>query len=300
MRRMVAVIVGLACAVSQAGVVVTLDAVPTTPESKPRWRDVAGNTYSETFRQSFRYEDAVATVDYETIGSTFTARFVADGLKPCFAYQLKFQAGHDSPGMEQLGSMGRWWWEGGPLNVSDASYEANRDNPAISSFLVFDYAVSDEHGHIEKDIFIDSTYHVLWRYGVSGVPGVMLPGPNDGYLIETLVDPTVEPGGAYDLDYAPDTIFVFGEYEHTAGNVRPLPGELVMSEGAYELTFLVTEESFHSYDELGGFWQHALIGPPDQHIRFTIAPDLIPEPATLTLLAVALTAILARRPRPRR
>ena len=294
MRCMVAIVAGLVCAAAQAGVVVTLDAVPTTPESEPRWRDVAENTYSEAFRQSFRYEDAVATVDYETVGSTFTARFVADGLKPFFAYQLKFIAAHDSPGMERLGYLGRWWWEGHQLNVSDAEYEANKDDPAISSFLVFDYAVSDADGHIEKDISIDSTYHVLWRYGISGVPGVDLPGPNDGYSIETLVDPTVEPGGAYDFDYGPDAIFVFGEYEHTAGNVRPLPGELVMSEGAYELTFLVTEESFHSYDELGGSWQHALVGPTDQPIRFTIASELIPEPATLSLLLIGLLALRRR------
>ena len=283
---------------AQASVVVPLDAVPVGSGDRPRWRDIAENPYAVAYRESFTYADATVTLEYEPVGTTFAGRLSADGLKPHFAYQLKFTAAHDSPGMEQLGCLGRWWWEGGPLNVSDALYEAFKDDPAISSFLVFDYAVTDADGHLEVDICLDSSYHVLWRYGITGVPGVDLPGPDDGYSIETLVDPAIEPGGAYDTDYGADTVYVFGEHEHTRGNVRPLPGELAMPEGDYELTFLLTEESFHSYDLLGGLWQHALVSPSDDPIRFSITSELVPEPATsLALLAGLLPLVRRRRAR---
>lgn len=284
----------LVCLASPAwAVTVPLEAIPVTGGSRPRWRDVAENGYAAAFRNAFDYADATATLTYEPEDDTFVGRFVADGLKPHFAYQLKFVAAHDSAGMEPLGTLGRWWWEGGPLNVSDAQYFANRGNPAISSFLVFDYAVSDGDGHLEHDIRIDSTYHVLWRTGVNAV-GVRSPRPEDGFSVETLVDPAVEPGGAYGVDYGPETVWVYGEHEHTGGNIRPLPGDLVFPDGDYELGFLITEESFHSYDALGGWWMHAFQSPADEPIRFTIAAERVPEPATIALLALGILTVRRR------
>lgn len=277
--------------------VVALEPAANSGSSSPRWRDIANNPYAASFRGGFSYADSTATVTYEEQGSTFVASFVADGLKPNFAYQLKFTASHGNPAMERLGYMGRWWWEGGPLNVADWQYEADKSNPDISSFLVFGYAVSDPDGHLEKSIAIDSTYHVLWRYGITGVPGVMMPGPNDGYSIDTLVDPTVEPGGAYDVDYGADLVSVFGEHEHTGGNVRPLPDQLVMPPGDYALQFLVTEESFHGSGGLDGWWFHALASPADQMVTFTVVSEVIPEPCTLALFVLGLAAIPVRRTR---
>ena len=265
-------------------------------DADPRWRDIADNSYSNSFQAGFDYANATAVLRYEETGSTFTGSFIADGLKPNFAYQMKFRAGHDSPGMERLGYLGRWWFGGNPLNVSDAYYEAHKTDPICSSFMLFDYFATDSNGHIEKPIAIDSTYHVLWRYGISGVPGVMLPSANDGPSLQTLVDPVT--GSAYDVDHDPHLVSVFGEYEHTAGSVRPLPGQLVMPDGYYELEFVLTEESFHSSGGLGGWWSEAMVSPTGEAVRFTIDRSAgVPEPASLALLFLSMTPLLRRRRR---
>jgi len=262
--------------------------------SDPRWKDIADNTYAADYRARYSYSDAAVVLSYEELGPTFTGTLVADGLKPYFAYQMKFTASHDNPAMERLGYMGRWWWEGGPLNVSDAVYEANRDNPNISSFLVFDYFVTDANGHIEKDIYLDSTYHVLYRHHITGVPDARPPRPEDGPSIDTIVDPEI--GDAYDVDYDPTLVGVYGEHEHTGGNSRPLPGELIMLAGGYELEFALTEESFHASGPLDGWWSTALMSPPDQPIRFSVGQEpIIPEPGTLALVLFGLAPLLARR-----
>ena len=273
--------------------IVSLVPPASTGGSQPRWRDIADNAYAAAYRNSFDYADAVAQLSYEECGTTFKARLVADGLKPYFAYQLKFIASHDSPGMERLGYIGRWWWEGGPLNVPDASYEANKGNPGLSSFLVFDYAVTDSQGHLEKEVVLDSSYHVLWRYGISGVPGVRLPGPDDGFSVDTLVDVGSALGAAYDFDYAPFLVSVFGEHEATAGNARPLPGELEMSPGEYQLEFVMTEESFHGSGVVDGWWMPALVSPPGQMVSFTV----VPEPTSSFLVLLGLALLRVRRDR---
>ena len=211
--------------------------VPSTGDN-PRWRDIADYPYAPAFQTAFTYASASALLSYEEEAETFVGTLTAHGLKPNFAYQIKFRAGHDSPGMEPLGYMGRWWFGGSPLNVSDAYYELHKDDPNVSSYMLFDYFVTDALGHAIVPLALDSTYHVLWRHHITGVPGFALPGPNDGPSIDTLVDPEI--GFAYDADYAEQLVGVFGEYEHTAGNVRPLPGTLVMPEGYYSLELVLT------------------------------------------------------------
>jgi hypothetical protein len=258
----------------------------------PRWRDIADHLYSPSYRASFSYASASVQLRYESVGTTFTGRLIGEGLKPFFAYQLKFTAAHGDPMMEPLGYMGRWSWAGGPLNVSDSLYEANKSNPAISSFMVFDYAVTNASGHIDEAISVDSTYHVLWRYGISGVPGVRPPGAHDGFSIETFVDPTQSPAGTYEGTPSPDTVKVYGECENTAGNVRPYPGDLFMPAGDYVLDFALTEESFHGSGTGDGWWMTALQSPASERVAFTVAATDIPEPCSAGLLSGAIAALL--------
>jgi len=297
--RWLGVFLALSCAPAGA-TLVSVDLI-SAGGTAHRWRDIADNLYAPAYQGSFSYANASVRLEYETFGTTFTGRLVGDGLKPFFGYQLKFTAPHFDPLMERLGYLGRWTWAGGPLNVSDAMYEANETNPTISSFMVFDYAVTDASGHIDEPFAIDSTYHVLWRNGVTGVSGVAFPGPHDGYSIQTLVEPGRSPAGTYDGAPGPDTVNVFGEYEHTLGNVRPYPGELVMPSGDYALDFILTEESFHGWRTDDGFWMTALQSPQNERITFTIGTAVVPEPGSLLLLLAGLSAVAARRKaRPRR
>ncbi len=259
--------------------------------SNPRWLDVADHLYSPAYRASFSYANAAVQLRYEPAGATFTGRLIGDGLKPFFAYQLKFTAAHADPMMEPLGHMGRWSWAGGPLNVADSVYAANRPNPAITSFLVFAYAVTDAHGHVDAALSIDSTYHVLWRHGISGVSGVAQPGSHDGSSISTLADPTQSPPGTYDGAPSPATVGVFGEYEHTAGNVRPYPGTLVMAPGDYVLDFALTEESFHGSGTYDGWWMAALQNPRSERVAFTVAAAAAPERRTTRPLSDGIAAL---------
>jgi len=263
--------------------------------ANPRWSDIADNPYGPAFQTTFSYASASVLLSYEEEATTFVGALIADGLKPNFAYQIKFRAGHDSPGMEPLGYMGRWWFGGSPLNVSDAYYEDHKDDPNVSSYMLFDYFVTDPLGHAIVPLALDSTYHVLWRHHITGVPGVALPGPNDGPSIDTLVDPEI--GFAYDADYAEQLVGVFGEYEHTADNVRPLPGTLVMPQGYYSLELVLTEESFHSSD---GWWAEAMVSPSGEPIAFTVSGQaVIPEPASLALALFGLAGLAIRRKRGR-
>ena len=281
---------------AQAAVIV--DLVP-AEQAEPRWKDIADNVYTEAYQTQFSYDDASVTLRYEERGATFVGRLVADGLKPNFAYQLKLGAAHDNPAMERLGYMGRWHWAGGQPNVRDAVFEANKSNPDLSSYLVFDYLVTDGLGHAEKAIEVNSTYHVLWRVPGSGLGGSRTPQPEDGPVLDIFVDPVPGPDGAYGPEDEPMWVGVYGEHEHTKGNVRPLPGELVIAEGDYEVDFLLTEESFHGTDRpLDGYWSTALVTPPDQMLRFSVGGErVIPEPCSLALAALGMGHLLLRRRR---
>lgn len=277
---------------------VAVELTPAAADADHRWYDIADNLYSSDLRSRFDYADANVRVQYERAGTTLVGRLVGDGLKPFFAYQLKLAASHDNSAMERLGYLGRWVWEGGPLNVADYEYEAHKGDPGFSSFLLFDYCITDEDGRVEEDFRIDSSYHVLFRDGVGWVPGARPPGPNDGFSVDTLVDPAAATPGTYQNLSSPVWVSVYGEYEHTRGNVRPLPGELLMPAGDYSLQFMLTEESFHYWGGLGGYWMTALTSPPGEDITFSIISTTIPEPVSICTFLCGALICLKRRDQP--
>ena len=251
-----------------------------TGEGQGRFRDAADNLFATDYRETYSYGAAQVRLTYATAGTTFTARLNGTGLKPYSAYQVKFFAPNGTTAMVPIGRLGRWWAGGNPLNVTDEFYEANQDTVAFDSFLVFDYFVTDAAGSVDRNLSLDSTYHVLWRTGPPGVPGVRDRQENDGEYVTATVDPAAntDPDGdpstpaPYGQDAVAATVEVYGERENTGGNVRPLPGAAVLEEGAYTVRFILTEESFHAFgNDFGGNYASALRSPTDEDVSFTIA-----------------------------
>jgi hypothetical protein len=75
---------------------------------------------------------------------------------------------------------------------------------------------------------------------------------DDWPLVSAAFDPDPAIHAAYDLDYAPSSASIFGEWERL-----PTRG-VYLAPGNYTVEFMLTEESFHGVDgELSGFWGHA-------------------------------------------
>jgi len=251
-----------------------------TGEGQGRFRDVADNLFAADYREAYSYDAARVQLTYATQGATFTGRLVGTGLKPHLAYQVKFFAPNGTTAMVPIGRLGRWWASGNPLNVTDEFYEANQDTVAFDSFLVFDYFVTDAAGGVDRNLSLDSTYHVLYRTGPPGTPGVRARQENDGELIAATVAPSAsaDPDGdpstpaPYDQDAVAETVEVYGEREHTGGNSRPLPGTAALEEGAYTVRLILTEEAFHAFgNDFGGNYASALRSPTGEDVGFTIA-----------------------------
>jgi hypothetical protein len=186
---------------------------------------------------------------------------------------------------EHIGLAGRWWqmeWDetdwaygknlndkgdGSSPNPNDTRYFervlVNDPNTPtgrhyrFTGYLVFDYFITDDSGNAVFDFVTDSSYHVLWKTSHSR-------DPEDGPVKSTTFDP--DPNSpAYDTDYGESTIAIFGEWER-------LPvGGLLLSQGSYDVSFVLTEESFHSCSvEYSGCWAGAMAGS----VYFTI-PECI-------------------------
>jgi hypothetical protein len=96
-----------------------------------RWLDVANNLYSEAYRTTYEYSEALVQVTFYDAYPFFHGTLTASNLKPNFAYQLKLVGKPDEPSNENIGLAGRWWqehwngsaWTGGQNlnNKSDGS-----------------------------------------------------------------------------------------------------------------------------------------------------------------------------------
>jgi hypothetical protein len=238
-------------------------------ETDERWMDVADQLYSTSFQASYNYSQATVSVQYVMVGETLTGVLTAQNLKPNFAYQLKLVGTPGTEDNERIGLVGRWWeqewagsgWtdganlndkgDGSSPNPNDVIYFARRDIENATSdtgyhykytgYLVFAYFVTDSNGDATVFFESGSSYHVLWKISQR------TPEADDGSIDTVTFDPAgTEP--AYDVDYASQTISVYGEWER-------LPmGSVNLAAGDYECQMVLTEESFHGTDPLEGNW----------------------------------------------
>ena len=252
-----------------------------TPAADYRWMDVADQTYSAEFQTSYNYSQATVHVLYNTVGEFLTGEMIAQNLKPNFAYQLKLVGTPGTADNELIGFAGRWWQEewngtawnngqnlndkgnGTSPNPNDKTYLtrksiADATSPTglhyrYTSYLLFDYFLTDSNGDATFHFETGSCYHVLWKTSQRS------PTADDGPLKTVTFDPI--PSFAYDGDYPSSTVSIFGEWER-------LPrGGINLATGNYNCQIVLTEESFHGTRPLEGNWAAAM----STNISFTIA-----------------------------
>ncbi len=242
-----------------------------------RWRDTADALYSDAFQSEFFYgppSASVATVDYAASAPTLSGTVEARNLKPWFAYQMKLEGKKGIIGTTaaanaadpqawssfQLGTVGRWWCETEGWNVSDADLAACiAAGHTVKGYLLFDWFVTGADGCASHAFALDSSYHVLWK------TSQRRPKRQDSAAVSYSIsrEPYAYPTEAVGTK---DTVSIYAEWEPT----RPLPDQVQLAPGAYDVQFMLTEESFHAnltYTlDKGGFWAKVLAGD----VAFTV------------------------------
>lgn len=246
-----------------------IDSGLTSPTGDYRWLDVANQSYSAIYRESYNYTQATVIVTYNTQGNTLYGTLDAINLKPNFAYQLKLVGTSGTVANERIGLAGRWWQEewrgtawtngqnlndkgdGSSPNPNDNIYNATKNIPDATSptrllyrytgYLVFDYFITDEAGDATFTFEANSSYHVVWKTSQRGRTDA------DGPLKSSTFDANLS-SPAYDIDYPVQTVSLFGEWER-------LPvGEKYLQTGNYAAQIMLTEESFHGIGQYYGNW----------------------------------------------
>jgi hypothetical protein len=230
-----------------------------------RWCDIAGNFYSAGFVAHFSYERPCARsprvlVRIEPRGDTLRGRLEACHLKPNFAYQIKLRGLFDDRrSFEAIGRAGRWRLPGRGTNYSDQDYDDYADKADVESYLLFDFFVTDGQGHAIREFALDSSLHVLWNAARQGGE----PEWND--LVRVAVVP--DDPAVYSRPKRRGTVeWLWAEresvrYDRRDRTIRLAPGD-------YSAELALTEESFHSRDNDGGFWATVYRCP----IAFTVEP----------------------------
>jgi len=251
-----------------------IDSGSTSPTGDYRWRDVANQPYSASYRTSYNYTQATAGVTYITEEANLTGTLQAVNLKPNFAYQLKLVGTPGTPSNEQIGLSGRWWQEewngtawtngqnlnskgnGSSPNPNDEIYYSRRNitndtSPTglkykFTGYLLFEYFITNEQGDTTVQFETGSCYHVLWKTTQRSHTG------DDGQIqTTTFTANTSSP--AYNTNYSIQTIDIFGEWER-------LPiGGVPLAPGNYTAQLIITEESFHGDGgQYAGNWAEAM------------------------------------------
>jgi len=239
----------------------------TQAKSTYRWKDVATNTYAQSYKDAYVYSDAIVAISFDPIMETFLqGHLSATNLKPNFAYQMKLAgkptalsgAAGDDTTNERLGYLGRWWrHQPNPGNSNDADYEANHDEPGyiFEGYLVFAFIVTDSTGSIETDFRADSSYHVLWWEQQRSQ------GSCDSPVQWNMVIGHAD-HPAYIENIGPTSVGIYAEIE------RYCNGTSTMPPGVYDCCFVLTEESFHQSGEDEGNWYSVLF---NDALQFEIA-----------------------------
>ena len=88
-----------------------IDSSLTSPTGDYRWLDIANQSYSSDYRNSYNYTQALVKIDYADIDEILYGTLIASNLKPNFAYQLKIVGKPGLDSNEHIGLAGRWWQE---------------------------------------------------------------------------------------------------------------------------------------------------------------------------------------------
>ena len=259
-----------------------IDSGLTSPTGVYRWLDIANQSYSETYRNSYNYTQANVSVTYKNQGSKLNGTLQATNLKPNFAYQLKLTGNPGTEANKKIGLSGRWWqeeWDGSAWtngqnlnnkgdgsspNPNDVNYYSrcnvtDSTSPTglhykFTGYLVFDYIVTDEQGNLNVIFETGSCYHVLWK------TTQRTRTDDDGQILSTTFTAD-NSSPAYDVNYTEKTVDIFGEWER-------LPmGDVNLRSGDYIAQIMITEESFHGDGgQYAGNWAAAM----GQEISFEI------------------------------
>ena len=262
-----------------------IDSGHTSPTGDYRWLDIANQSYSSSYRNSYNYTQASVTLTYDETGESFHGTLNATNLKPNFAYQVKLSGISGTPSNELIGLAGRWWQEewngtawsngqnlnnkgnGSSPNPNDILYYARKNITNVTSptglkyrytgYLVFDYFLTDGYGNATLNFEANSSYHVLWK------TSQRTRTVDDGPLKSSTFDANISLP-AYDTDYPLQTVDLFSEWER-------LPvGGIFLQSGDYSAQFMLTEESFHGDGgAFSGNWAAAM----GADIQFIILPS---------------------------
>ncbi len=227
--------------------------------------DELGGDVDNQYGYNHNYQQSQVIFNYLTPQSQrLNGQITASGLKPFTTYQVKFEgrptcqygpSGNDQAN-ENIGYLGRWTCvsancasqSASARNRTDVQYEANKLLPdtdpnkeCLVGYLVWDYFTADSTGSAAKNIISANSYHVLW---------------SNGGLCNTAVNNYLE----Y-LDPAHPTV-LFSAVDKVGGQLeRGTCNGLILDTGNYDLTMVLTEESFHQ-----GNWASVL----KKNINFTI------------------------------
>jgi len=278
------------------------------PSARERWWDIS-NTNEQQFdaflgldgSQPYSYaNNAQVTVSYDARPSQpyFIGNIKATGLKPNFAYQIKllgksvkgtrgFGAGGDDLGNERLGYAGRWWCDSShssQTNFDDSHYlnfykNAPANGNAVHNMYGYIYmgnVVTDSLGRANQNFTGKNSYHITWPDWQVGTNSGMPEDPKSPFSIAGGIldsNPTIYYG--YGSVAPTASVRLFYEYE---GSGRPRDN-VVLPSGAYKARIVLTEETFHNGETLGGFWKSVLVA---DNVNFTIGAAAAPTNLTAT------------------
>ena len=232
---------------------------PLTPEptaSTQRWMDLANNLYATAFASSFGYPRTGVTLHYTT-GQTslqFGVTALAGTLKPNFCYQMKLVGPSvawpkKNPRTTDftnyaLGSNGRWYDQTQNMNLTDSQLSSHVGD-LITGYLYFDFLVTAADGSVNYTSTVNNSYHVTFMTTQQARTR------NDGPLRACTVTAPLISAAYSGLTYPTVVVTLYAQQEPG----RSLPGKLTLPSGTYSgVQFVLTEESFHSTDPLGGNW----------------------------------------------
>jgi len=227
-----------------------------------RFLDVGARAYSREFASKFSYTDPNSRrpevrLAYLRRAETFVGRLTGHGLKPNFAYQIKLRGiFSDQTAFERIGRLGRWRLPGRGTNYLDSVYEAFPFKELVESYLLFDFAITNPQGQLDKEFYADSTLHVLWNLNYQRVPRPTDTRPLAVFResADRLLYSNPRP------DLSTQMIFAESEQHALAPNNRPPVNETFLPIGKYTAELALTEESFHGYGD-NGFWATVMVAP---------------------------------------